>query len=87
MTKSVDAHMLTASVIGEILAGDALTLAAGARTLPPHRGQSVAPSTLRRWGRRGVRTPDGRRVYLELARVGGPAEGLAAGEVEPAGRG
>jgi hypothetical protein len=58
-------------VVTEILNGDALTLAAGARTLPPHRGESVAPSTLWRWHRKGVKTPDGRRVHLEMARVGG----------------
>jgi hypothetical protein len=59
------------TVISEILSGDALTLSATARKLVPHRGQGVAPSTLWRWHRQGVRTPDGRRVHLELARVGG----------------
>jgi len=60
----------TPPVITEILAGDALTLVAGARSLPPHRGESVAPSTLWRWYKKGVKTPDGRRVHLEMARVG-----------------
>src|SRR5258707_15827738 len=61
----------TSTIITEILSGDALTLSTAARKLVPHRGQSVAPSTLWRWHRQGVRTPDGRRVHLELARVGG----------------
>jgi hypothetical protein len=58
------------TIITEILSGDALTLSAAARKLPPHRGKGVAPSTIWRWHRQGVRTPDGRRVHLELARVG-----------------
>jgi hypothetical protein len=57
-------------IITEILSGDALTLSAAARKLVPHRGKGVAPSTIWRWHRQGVRTPDGRRVHLELARVG-----------------
>lgn len=61
----------TPTVITEILAGDALTLSAAARKLVPHRGKGVAPSTLWRWHREGLRTPDGNRVHLELARVGG----------------
>jgi hypothetical protein len=61
----------TATVISEILAGDALTLSAAARKLVPHRGRGVAPSTLWRWYAQGIRTPDGRRVHLEMARVGG----------------
>jgi hypothetical protein len=58
------------TIITEILGGDALTLSAAARKLVPHRGKGVAPSTIWRWHRQGVRTPDGRRVHLELARVG-----------------
>ena len=61
----------TSPIIAEILAGDALSLSAAARKLPPHRGRNVAPSTIWRWHREGLRTPDGRRVHLELARVGG----------------
>src|SRR5262249_48612653 len=61
----------TPPIITELLSGDALTLGAAARKLVPHRGKCVAPSTLCRWHRQGVRTPDGRRVHLELARVGG----------------
>jgi hypothetical protein len=46
-------------------------LAAAARTLPGHRkGTSCDPSTLWRWGRKGVKRPDGVIVYLELARLG-----------------
>src|SRR4051812_1285922 len=59
----------TSTVITEILGGDALTLAAAARFLPPHRGRATAPSTLWRWHRQGVRAGPG-RVHLELARVG-----------------
>jgi Protein of unknown function (DUF1580) len=61
----------TPPVIREILAGDHLTLTQAARKLPPHRGNAVAPSTLWRWHFKGLGTPDGRRVHLELARVGG----------------
>jgi hypothetical protein len=46
-------------------------LAAAARNLPGHRkGTSCNPSTLWRWGRKGVKRPDGVIVYLELARLG-----------------
>jgi hypothetical protein len=57
-------------LISEILAGDALSLSAAARKLVPHRGKSAAPSTLWRWHKEGITAPDGRRVHLELARVG-----------------
>ena len=61
----------TSTIITEILSGDALTLSAAARKLVPHRGKGVAPSTLWRWHRKGVKTPDNRHVHLELVRVGG----------------
>jgi hypothetical protein len=56
-------------VITEVLAGDALTLATAARTLPPQRGQSTSPRTLWRWHKKGVPTGE-KRVHLEMARVG-----------------
>jgi hypothetical protein len=43
-----------APIITEVLAGDALTLAAAARTLPPHRGRCTSPRTLWRWHMKGV---------------------------------
>jgi hypothetical protein len=57
-------------LISEILTGDALTLSQAARKLVPHRGSGVAPSTIWRWHRIGVIAPDGRRIHLQLARVG-----------------
>jgi hypothetical protein len=62
----------TPAVIDEILAGDALSMTAAARRVPPHRGTgtSAAPSTIWRWHRKGAKAPDGRRVHLEMARVG-----------------
>jgi hypothetical protein len=67
--KPVHAETMIAPVISEVLGGDALTLAAAARTLPPHRGKSTSPRTLWRWHMKGVQTGE-RRVHLELARVG-----------------
>src|SRR5262245_33839415 len=61
----------TPNVLAEIIAGDALGLSAAARLLPAHRGDGRAcPSTLWRWIRTGTRTPDGRVVRLEAARIG-----------------
>ena len=57
-------------LISEILSGDGLTLSQAAHKLVPHRGSSVAPSTIWRWYQSGVVTPSGQRVHLELARVG-----------------
>ena len=65
----VHAEPRIAPVISEVLGGDALTLAAAARMLPPHRGNATAPRTLWRWHMKGVQTGE-RRVRLELARVG-----------------
>ena len=66
---NIHAETPIAPVITEVLAGDALTLAAAARTLPPHRGKCTSPRTLWRWHKKGVQTGE-RRVHLELARVG-----------------
>jgi hypothetical protein len=57
-------------VIDEIAAGQGITFGQGARRVPASRGQGTAPSTLFRWARDGVLTPDGRRVRLEAARCG-----------------
>ena len=65
----VHAETRIAPVISEVLGGDALTLAAAARTLPPHRGKCTSPRTLWRWHMKGVQTGE-RRVHLEMARVG-----------------
>ena len=67
--KSGNTEPAIAAVIREVLGGDALTLAAAARTLPPHRGNATAPRTLWRWHTKGVQT-GARRVHLEMARVG-----------------
>jgi hypothetical protein len=68
-SQPVHAEPRIAPVISEVLGGDALTLAAAARMLPPHRGKSTSPRTLWRWHKKGVRTGE-RRVHLEMARVG-----------------
>ncbi len=45
---------------------------AAARLLGSFKNERpVHPSTLARWAQRGVRTPDGRIVRLESARIGG----------------
>jgi hypothetical protein len=60
------------AVITEILAGDSLSMNAAAHRVPAHRGTgSAVPSTIWRWHRHGAKSPDGRRVHLEMARVGG----------------
>lgn len=60
------------TVIDEILSGDSLSMSA-ARRVPAHRGNAACAvaSTIWRWHKKGTRTPDGRRVYLEMARIGG----------------
>jgi hypothetical protein len=59
------------TLLAEILGGDALSLAAVGRLLPArHGGRHVCPSTVWRWAHHGTRTPDGRLVRLEVARVG-----------------
>ena len=68
-SKPIHTQTTIAPVITEVLAGDALTLAAAARTLPPHRGKCTSPRTLWRWHKKGVQTGE-RRVHLELARIG-----------------
>jgi hypothetical protein len=58
-------------VAAEIVAGEGLSFSQAAKIIPPGRsGKPTAPSTLWRWGRSGVRAPDGRIIHLELARVG-----------------
>jgi len=60
-------------VITEIMAGKGLTLPAAARGLPAHRGtaSSVNAATVFRWVVSGIKLPDGSRLKLEAARVGG----------------
>jgi hypothetical protein len=59
------------TLLAEILAGDALSLGAVGRLLPARSGKGrVCPSTVWRWAHHGTRTPDGRLVRLEVARVG-----------------
>jgi len=70
--KSAPAYHETPRVISEVLAGEGLSLAAAARSLPSGRGRGgqLSPATLWRWGSTGARSKAGRRVYLEVARVG-----------------
>jgi hypothetical protein len=68
-SKSIHAQPTIAPVITEVLAVDALTLSAAARTLPPHRGKCTSPRTLWRWHHKGVQTGE-RRVHLEMVRIG-----------------
>jgi hypothetical protein len=59
------------TVQAEVLAGEGLSLSAAARLLPPMRnGRPVNPATLWRWARDGSVAPGGRRVFLEVARLG-----------------
>ena len=61
----------SSAVVAEVQTGDGLSLSAAARLLPPGAsGRPLAPSTIWRWARDGVETLDGRRVYLEVARLG-----------------
>jgi hypothetical protein len=58
-------------VLGEIQAGNGLSLSAAGRLFPGHRGgESVDPSTVFRWVTKGARTPGGNVVKLEAVRVG-----------------
>jgi hypothetical protein len=59
-------------LLDEVMAGGGLSLAAAARLLPASpSGRTPSPNTLARWASRGARRPDGGRVLLETARVGG----------------
>src|SRR5262245_41623367 len=59
-------------IIVEIINGDALPLSQAARRVPAYRGEGTAsPSTAWRWATAGAKTPDGRIVKLETARIGG----------------
>jgi hypothetical protein len=42
-----------------------------AKTLPSNRGDHIAPSTLARWCMKGIRLPDGGRLYLKGVRTPG----------------
>ena len=59
-------------VYQEIISGQAVSFPQVARRLPSYRGgRPVNPSTIWRWAFSGVRTADGRRVRLEVARLSG----------------
>lgn len=54
-----------------LLSEQVITLPEAGRRLPAHRGSGrVPPSTVLRWGRRGTLAADGRRICLEMVRVG-----------------
>src|SRR5438132_94236 len=64
--------MSDTAITAEILSGSGLSLSQAARRFPPFReGKAVVPSTVFRWIVDGVRLPDGRRLRLEAARLGG----------------
>jgi hypothetical protein len=66
------ADSLPLDVRAEIIRDGGLGLPQIARRFPPYRqGRPVNPSTVWRWITEGVRLPDGTRVRLEAARVGG----------------
>jgi hypothetical protein len=60
----------TERLVGEIAAGEGVSLATAARSLPGRQNKSVNPSTLWRWAREGVRIGQGQRVRLEVALCG-----------------
>ena len=54
-----------------VLSETTITLAEATRLLPSsHHGKRLSLVTLWRWANRGLLTPDGRRVRLEIAKVG-----------------
>jgi hypothetical protein len=64
--------VLSNQLLEEIQNGEAEPLARAARRIPSARlGRPVTLSCLVRWISRGVLGPDGQRVYLEAARLGG----------------
>jgi hypothetical protein len=64
--------MHTEKLLEEIEAGHGETLTRAARRVPRTRqDKPVTLSCLIRWVLEGVRGPDGRRVYLEAARLAG----------------
>jgi hypothetical protein len=59
-------------VAQEILGGSGLSMSQAARRFPSYRrDRPVNPSTIWRWINEGVKLPDGQRVRLEAARLGG----------------
>jgi hypothetical protein len=65
------ASLDSAAVAAEVSAGLGLSWREVARLLPPGRsGKPVAPATLWRWWKDGVRVPGGGRVRLEACRLG-----------------
>jgi hypothetical protein len=64
--------MLTDQLLSEIEAGQGETLTRAARRVPRTRqDKPVTLGCLFRWLTTGIIGPDGRRVYLEAARLGG----------------
>lgn len=64
--------MLSEQLLSEIEAGHGQRLAVAARILPSNRqNKPVTMSCLLRWVMDGVRLPDGSRLKLEAARIGG----------------
>jgi hypothetical protein len=65
------AYHETPLVISEVLRGEGLSLAQAARALPSGRGRGrLNPTTLWRWSSSGARSKAGRRIFLEVARLG-----------------
>jgi hypothetical protein len=67
----LDSTFSPSAVLDEVLAGDSISLAQGAKLLPATRGKATAPSTLFRWHVRGVKLPDGTTLKLEAVRIAG----------------
>ena len=64
--------MLSEQLLDEIEAGQGETLTRLARLIRPSRGdRPTSFGCLWRWATSGVQGPNGERVYLEVARLGG----------------
>jgi hypothetical protein len=67
-----EATTMLPDVVSEITSGHGRNLNQAARLFPPYREERrVNASTIFRWIVEGVRRPDGTRLRLEGARVGG----------------
>lgn len=63
--------MPSQELMDELLSGDLLTTSQAARVIPGKRGNTVMnPASVFRWITQGCKTPDGRTVRLEAARLG-----------------
>ncbi|MGE3803821.1 MAG: hypothetical protein AB7K24_04000 [Gemmataceae bacterium] len=64
--------MTTEQLLEEIAAGQGLSLREAARLLPsPRKGRASSHQCLLRWILKGLAAPDGQRLHLEAARLGG----------------